>query len=242
MKDTADAILQIDQARYLESLEAPRDELLARMEAHAAEHRCPISDPEVASFLAVTVRASGARRIVEVGTNIGYGAVVMARAAGAEGRVVTLELDEELCRIARGFAAEAGLSGRIEVRQGRATDELARLEGPIDLAYVDCVKEEYPAYLELIVPKLSERGVLVADNVLWKGLVAKTAVPPNEARRTEALRTFNRVLTSHPSLRAVILPLGDGVAYAVNTPATGAPRAKARGSLLPAEEGNQSPP
>lgn len=217
MKDAADAILQTEQALYLESLEAPRDELLVRMEAHAAEHRCPISDPEVASFLAVTVRASGARRIVEVGTNIGYGAVVMARAAGAEGRVVTLELDADLCRIARGFAAEAGLSERIEVRQGRATDELAKLEGRIDLAYIDCVKEEYPAYLDLIVPKLSERGVIVADNVLWKGLVAKTAVPPNEARRTEALRTFNRVLTSHPSLRAVILPLGDGVAYAVNT-------------------------
>jgi predicted O-methyltransferase YrrM len=217
MKDASDAILHTEQAVYLEALEAPRDALLARMEAHAAEHRCPISDPEVASFLAVTVRASGAKRIVEVGTNIGYGAVVMARAAGAEGRVVTLELDEKLCQIARSFAAEAGLSDRIEVRQGRATDELARLEGPIDLAYIDCVKEEYAAYLELIVPKLSSRGVVVADNVLWKGLVAKREVPPNEARRTDALRAFNRTLTAHPSLRAVVLPLGDGVAYAVKT-------------------------
>jgi predicted O-methyltransferase YrrM len=209
--------LHTEQALYLEALEAPRDEVLARMEAHAAEHRCPISDPEVASFLAVTVRASGAKRIVEVGTNIGYGAVVMARAAGAGARVVTLELDEKLCEIARAFVAEAGLEDRIEVRQGRATDELARFEGPIDLAYIDCVKEEYVAYLELIVPKLSARGVVVADNVLWKGLVAKSEVPPNEAKRTDALRAFNRALTAHPSLRAVVLPLGDGVAYAVKT-------------------------
>jgi predicted O-methyltransferase YrrM len=215
MKDASDAILHTEQAMYLEALEAPRDALLQRMEAHAKEHRCPISDPEVASFLAVTVRASGARRIVEVGTNIGYGAVVMARAAGPEGRVVTLELDAALGATARRFAAEAGLSERIEVREGRATDELARIEGPIDLAYLDCVKEEYVAYLELIVPKLSARGVIIADNVLWKGLVAKREVPPNEVKRTEALRAFNRALMTHPSLRAVVLPLGDGVAYAV---------------------------
>jgi len=217
MKDARDAILHTEQALYLEGLEAPRDAVLARMEAYAAEHRCPISDPEVASFLAVTVRASGAERIVEIGTNIGYGAVVMARAAGLRGRVLTLELDAKLCEIARTFAAEAGLSERIEVRQGHATDELARIEGPIDLAYVDCVKEEYVAYLELVVPKLSARGVIIADNVLWKGLVAKSDVPPNEARRTEALREFNRMLTTHPSLRGVVLPLGDGVAYAVKT-------------------------
>ena len=215
MKDASDAILHPAQALYLEALEGPRDALLERMEAHAREHRCPISDPEVASFLAVTVRVSGARRIVEVGTNIGYGAVVMARAAGPEGRVITLELDEKLCETARRFAAEAGLSERIEVRQGRAIDELARIEGPIDLAYLDCVKEEYVAYLELLVPKLSARGVIVADNVLWKGLVAKHEVPPNEAKRTDALRAFNRALTTHPSLRAVVLPLGDGVGYAV---------------------------
>lgn len=215
MKDATDAILQAEQAHYLEALEPPRDALLARMEAHAREHRCPISDPEVASFLAVAVRASGAQRIVEVGTNIGYGAVVMARAAGPEGRVVTLELDLELCRTARAFVADAGLSDRVEVRQGRAIEELARIEGPIDLAYLDCVKEEYLAYLDLIVPKLSSRGVIVADNVLWKGLVAKRDVPANEARRTDALRAFNLALMAHPSLRAVVLPLGDGVAYAV---------------------------
>ncbi len=214
MKDAADAILKPEQAAYLEALEPPRDGLLARMEAFAAERRHPISDPEVASFLAVTVRATGARRIVELGTNIGYGTIVMARAGGPYCRVITVELSSELCRIAREYVQEAGLTDRVEIRQGSALAELEKIDRPIDLAYIDCVKEEYPAYLEKLIPKLAERGVIVADNVLWKGLVAQSALPDAERERTEAIRAFNAAMVGHPSLRAVVLPLGDGVAYA----------------------------
>jgi predicted O-methyltransferase YrrM len=79
------------------------------------------------------------------------------------------------------------------------------------------VKEHYPRYLELVLPKLSARGVVIADNVLWKGLVARADVPANEKVRVDALRAFNRALVSEPRLRAVVLPLGDGVGYAVRT-------------------------
>ena len=81
MKANADAILQPEQAAYLDALEPPRDELLAQMEARAAERKHPISDPEVAAFLAVTAHAIDPKFIVELGTNIGYGAIVLARAA-----------------------------------------------------------------------------------------------------------------------------------------------------------------
>jgi len=212
MKHTSDALLHSTQAAYLESLEAPRDALLAEMEALAARDRQPISDPEVASFLAVTVRATGAKRVVEVGTNIGYGAIVMAR-EGA--RVTTIEKSRELCDTARAFAKRAGLEASIDVREGAALDVLATLEGPFDLAYVDCVKEEYPRYLELLLPRLRGGGVLVADNVLWRGLVAARDVPESERARVAALREFNRRVTTSAELRGVVLPLGDGVAYAV---------------------------
>jgi predicted O-methyltransferase YrrM len=214
MKDASDAILRAEQASYLEALEPPRDALLAKLEARAAERRHPISDPEVASFLAVTARASGAQFIVELGTNIGYGAIVLARAAGPSARVLTIELSGELCEVARGFIEEAGLTDRIEVRQGAAVAELEKISRPIDLAYIDCVKEEYPRYLDLLVPRLSPRGVIVADNVLWKGLVAREAVPDVEKERAEALRKFNLALVQHSQLRGVVLPLGDGVGYA----------------------------
>ncbi len=215
MKDAADAILQAEQAAYLEGIEPARDPLLAEMEAYAKAQRQPISDPEVASFLAVTARLSAARSIVEVGTNIGYGAIVLARAAGPDARVITIENDAETASVARGFIGRAGLSSQIEVRQEDALAALAVLSGEIDLVYIDCVKEHYPAYLDLVLPKLSARGVIIADNVLWKGLVAAKDVPPHEVGRVQALRTFNHSIVSDSRLRGVILPLGDGVAYAV---------------------------
>ena len=215
MKDSPDAILGADQAAYLEGIEPARDALLAEMERDAKERRQPISDPEVASFLAVTARACGAKRIVEVGTNIGYGAIVLARAGGPDARVITIEKDPGTVKIARGYIARAGLSARIDVREGDAIEELTAVTGEIDLLYVDCVKEDYVRYLEIALPKLSARGVVVADNVLWKGLVAKSEVPSNEKVRVEALRAFNRMLVNDPRLRGVVLPLGDGVGYAV---------------------------
>jgi len=215
VKDAVDAILQAEQAAYLERLEPPRDALLAEMERHAAERNEPISDPEVASFLAVTARIQAPRLVVEVGTNIGYGAIVLARAAGPAARIITIEKNPATVAVARKFIERAGLSARIEVREGDALAEIGRVAGEIDLAYVDCVKEDYPAYFDLLVPKLSARGVLVADNVLWKGLVAESTIPENEAKRVAALRAFNEKVVGDPRLRGVVLGLGDGVAYAV---------------------------
>jgi predicted O-methyltransferase YrrM len=215
VKAAADAILHPEQATYLASLERPRDPLLARMEKLAAEKGLPISDPEVASFLAVTARARAPRLVVELGTNIGYGAIVLARAAGPQAKVITIEYSEEHCRTARGFIREAGLDSRIEVVEGKAIPELEKIKGPIDMAYVDCVKEEYVRYLELLVPRLGERGVIVADNVLWRGDVARPDAAGSDTLRARALGAFNEALVHHPELRGVILPLGDGVAYAV---------------------------
>jgi predicted O-methyltransferase YrrM len=230
MKRASDAILRTEQADYLDALHAGsaralammarvapvngRDPLLARMEARAAERGYPISDPEVACFLAIVARLARPRLVVEVGTNIGYGAIVLARAAGEAARVVTIEYSADLVAEARGYIAEAGLGERVEVRHGLAIAELERVEGPIDMLYVDCVKEEYPRYLEIAAPKLGPYGVIVADNVLWGGHVAHESPPESERKRAEALGAFNLALVSRPDLCAVVLPLGDGVAFA----------------------------
>lgn len=215
MKEAADAILRPEQAAYLEGIESPRDALLTEMESWARENRQPISDPEVAAFLDVVARSAQPKTIVEVGTNIGYGAIVLARAS-SQAKVFTIEYDPEMVRVARGYIDRAGLGGRIHVEQADALAALKAYEGPqIDLAYVDCMKEHYPLYLDLLLPKLAPRAVLVADNVLWKGLVAAGAnVPAHEKERVEALRSFNQRIVSDSRLRGVILPLGDGLAYA----------------------------
>src|SRR6185369_10268601 len=108
------------------------------------ENNEPISDPEVASFLSVTTRIAQPKRIVEVGTNIGYGAIVMARAAGPDAHVLTIELSSKMVGVARGFIAKAGLADRIEVQEADALAALAVYTGEIDLVYIDCVKEHYP--------------------------------------------------------------------------------------------------
>jgi len=217
MKDRADAILRREQAAYLDRLLPPREALLAEMEAWSAAHDVPSSDPEVGKLLSILARSRGARRILEVGTAIGYGTLCLARGA-PEARILTIDPDPERREQARGFLARAGVLERVELIDGEALQVLPRLEGPFDLVYVDALKQEYRRYLDLALPKMALGGLIVVDNVLWKGRVAE---PPEERDRdADAIRAFNGYLMIHPQLEAVVLPLGDGVGLAVKTKTT----------------------
>ena len=216
MKANIDAIIRHEHAVYLEGLLPHRDELLAEMEKYSAEHSIPSSDPEVALFLDITVRATRAARILEIGTAIGYTAVWMARAAPEGALVTTIDPDGERVVTAREFIRRAGLDHKIEIVQAEALHVLPQLAGPFDLVYIDAVKSEYSAYLELLIPRIRMGGAIIADNVLWKGQVATgKLLSPDQRESTEALAEFNRRFTTHPSLRALILPFGDGLAYGV---------------------------
>jgi caffeoyl-CoA O-methyltransferase len=216
MKSLLDAILQRDQALYLDGLLPPRDELMSEMEEYSARHGVPSSDPEVALFLDLSVRAIGARRALEIGTAIGYGAITLARAMPADGRVTTIDPGLERVRVAREFIRRAGVEHKIEIIEAKALVTLPSLRGPFDLAYIDAVKEEYPAYLEQIVPRLRPGGILIADNVLWKGQVATGRLLAADQREsTEALQEFNHLLTTHSDLKAMVLPVGDGLGYGI---------------------------
>lgn len=215
MKSAADAIIHTDQASYLSRLLPQRDPLLAEIEAYSSDHNVPSSDPEVALFLAITAQAMRAKSALEVGTAIGYGAIVLARAMGADSMVTTIDPSDERIATAQQFIQRAGMESRITIRKGKALDVIPQLEGPFDLAYLDAVKEEYPEYLEAILPRLRIGGVVLADNVLWKGQVAGKLLSPDQAESTAALREFNRILTTHPKLNSVVLPLGDGLAYGI---------------------------
>ncbi len=215
MKEGIGSILRPAQERYLERLLPPRQALLAEMEAHAAREEVPISDPEVGRLLEVLARGRGARRIVEVGTAIGYGTLCLARGA-PEARVLSIDNDPARLALARGYLERAGVMERVELVEGTALEVLPNLAPGIDLAYVDAVKTEYRRYLDLLLPNLAVGGLIVFDNLLWKGWIAE---PPDEEEddSTRALRAFNGYLMSHPQLAAVLLPLGDGVGLATKT-------------------------
>jgi caffeoyl-CoA O-methyltransferase len=217
MKHGAGILLQPEQERYLDRLLPPRDPLLREMEARAAEEDIPISDPEIGRLLGILARVTGARRIVEVGTAIGYGALCLARGA-PEARVLTIDTDPERLAAARGYLERAGVADRVELIEGPALEVLARLQPPFDLAYVDAVKKEYRRYLDLLVPLVRVGGVIALDNLLWKGRVADP--PDDDDPDADALRAFNGYLMMHPQLQSVVLPFGDGLGLATKVKPT----------------------
>jgi predicted O-methyltransferase YrrM len=206
-------ILRRGQESYLERLLPPRDALLAEMEEHARRDGIPIADPEVGRLLEVLARASRARRIVEIGTAIGYGALRLARGA-PEAQVVTIDRDPAMLAAARGYLERGGVLDRVELVEGEALDAIARLAPPFDLAWVDAAKADYRRYLDRLLPLVTVGGLLVFDNVLWQGRVAEPADDGEKAAAADHLRAFNGYLMIHPQLAASVLPLGDGVALA----------------------------
>lgn len=211
MKARLDAILQREQAEYLDRLMPQGDRLLTEMEAYAAKHNVPIADREVATFIEITARASGAKRALEIGMAIGYSVVHLARGMGEGSLVVTIEPNDEMIKAATQYVERAGMSDRLRIERGKALDVMPRLNETFDLLFIDAVKEEYQQYLDLGLSKLKSGGVVIVDNLLWGGKVAGEDAESS----TVALRDFNQYFINHPELRSVVLPVGDGLGYAV---------------------------
>lgn len=197
---------------YLESLAPEADDLLEEMEAHAREDGIPIAAREVAHLQAMLARATGAERAIEFGTAIGYSTIQVAR-TGCE--VVTLELDPERIAAAEEYVERAGVEDRVTIVEGPALETLPEAEGPFDVAFLDAVKTEYEDYLDGVLPKLADGGVVVADNLLWQGQVPTEPIDESMRESTEAIRAFNERFTSHPDLDAVVIALGDGTGIGV---------------------------
>lgn len=211
MKAKIDAILQREQAEYLDQLHPQSDQLLTQMEAYAAEHKVPIADREVAAFIEITARAMGAKRALEIGMAIGYSVIHLLRGMGGDSLVVTIEPNDEMIKAALDYAELEGVSNQVRIERGKALDILPRLNETFDLLFIDAVKEEYKQYLNLGLRRLRSGGVVIVDNLLWGGRVAGD----NTESSTVALREFNQYFINHPQLRAVVLSIGDGLGYAV---------------------------
>jgi len=211
MKERVDAILRRNQAEYLDSLLPDRDALLEHMEKFAEEHGHPIADPEVAQLMRALVKIKEPRRVLEVGTNIGYSVIVIGRECDPDVVVETIEIDHNTLTTARRFVAEAALPCRVVFHEGAALDVLPRLTGPFDFVFIDCVKTEYGDYVDALLPKLERGAVIVCDNLLWKGRVAAG----EHDAATDALRAFNRKIATDPRLITNVLGVGDGTGISV---------------------------
>ena len=169
--------------------------------------------PEQGQFLALLVKLTGARRLLEVGTFTGYSALCMAAALPEDGSLICCDLPGDYNDTAHRYWQEAGLAGRIDLRLAPALETLAELErqgqaGQFDLIFIDADKANYPSYLEHALRLLRVGGLAVFDNTLWSGRVLEEQ---SESEDTRAIQALNRALKDDLRVDLSLLPIGDGL-------------------------------
>lgn len=194
--------------RYLLEILPKRDPVLAEMERYARRHRVPIIGPAVGRLLYLLAQISGARRIFEMGSAIGYSTIWLARAAGSDAEIYYTDGDQNNAQRARGYFQRAGVQDRIRVLVGDAIDLIDTVASEFDLIFIDVNKHQYPEALRKALPRLRSGALLITDNVLWSGRVTQRA----KDAQTRGVQQFNRAIYSSQELYPVIIPLRDGVA------------------------------
>jgi caffeoyl-CoA O-methyltransferase len=195
---------------YAESHTTPDGELFERL---AAETREKTDIPQMmvgrleGQFLAFLVRATAARRVLELGTFTGYSSISMARALPDGGRIVTCDVNEETTAIARRYAEEAGVIDRIDYRLGPAIETIGKLDGQFDLVFIDADKGGYVDYYEAALPRLADEGLILADNTLASGQVLED----DPGQMGAAIKRFNDHVAADERVESVMLTIRDGV-------------------------------
>jgi predicted O-methyltransferase YrrM len=207
---------------YLQTLVAERTALLQEMEALARREYIPILDLEATSFLQVLLRLVRPKRILEIGTAIGYSSILMAETV-KDAQIVTIERDEERSREARKWIERSGYEKRIQLEVGDALEILQTYQendksqqSTFDFIFLDAAKGQYMKFFDLLLPLLSAQGVLLSDNVLFQGYVYQEGKIKHKLRTmVNRLREYNTHIAFHPKLDTTFIPLGDGMALSI---------------------------
>lgn len=220
-------IVDPDLERYLYSLIPARDEVLAEMEARAEKEKIPIVGPLVGRLFTMLTLAAGTRRVMELGSAIGYSTIWWARAVGPGGKVIYTDGDEKKAAEARAYCERAGVADRVEFLVGDAVESMTKkTTGEFDAVFCDIDKHGYPGALTASLPRLREGGLWVCDNTLWSGRVLDADPEARGDRSTAGVQRVNRDAYASPDLYPVVLPLRDGVTVAVKRCVPGTPTRK----------------
>jgi predicted O-methyltransferase YrrM len=205
--DIADPRLE----EYAAAHTTPPEPLLAEL---ADETRATLELPQMLTgtiegrFLELLVHGLQARRVLELGTFSGYGSLSMAAGLPADGHIDTCEISEQHAEVARRYIERAGYADRITVHVGPALESIRSLEGDFDFVFIDADKENYVAYYEEVLPRLSPAGLIAADNTLWSGRVLDES---DQEASTQAIRAFNDHVAADSRVTSVMLTVRDGV-------------------------------
>ncbi|MBB5354625.1 putative O-methyltransferase YrrM [Anoxybacillus mongoliensis] len=201
--------------QYMESLLPKKEEAIVAMEQYARDHGIPIMDALGIETMLHILKLVQPKRILEIGTAIGYSAIRMAKAL-PNAKIVTIERDEERYKQALGYVSQTNTNGQMTLLFGDALDmsDEVKKYAPFDVLFIDAAKGQYRRFFELYEPLLSEQGIIITDNVLFKGLVATNeSIEQKRIRQlVKKIQAYNEWLMTHPHYETIIIPIGDGMA------------------------------
>lgn len=205
---------------YLRKNAVHSDDFLHTLEEYAKDHSVPIIEPESAKLLRVLCSMNKPKKVLEVGCAIGYSSILMAKVLPEDSKITTIEYDNEMVQIARKNVTKAGLCERVNVIEADAKDYLPYIDDDetFDMVFLDGPKAHYIYMLDDCIRLLKKGGILISDNVLYKGMTADDEhVIRRKITIVNRLRDYIDTLMKHPQLESVLLPLGDGVTISVKT-------------------------
>ncbi|WP_243370201.1 O-methyltransferase [Geotalea sp. SG265] len=194
---------------YISSLRAKEDPALMAMEEKAQAMKFPIIDRQVGQFLHLITLLKRPKLVVELGSGFGYSALWIARALEPGARIVLTDYAEKNMDHAREIFSTEGLACTAEFRTGNSL-ELGQDYDNIDLLFIDMDKYLYPQALEIMLPRLTADGLVVADNALWRGRVVEN----DGSKDSEPIRRFNELMCGNKEYFATVVPVGDGLLLA----------------------------
>lgn len=202
---------------YIHSLERSNGEVCDEIEEFAHQTNVPIIRKEMESFLRVLIEIKKPKRILELGTAIGYSAILMANSMPEDCRITTIENYDKRIPIAKDNFKRAGVEEKVELLEGDALEILQKLEEPYDFVFMDAAKAQYPVYLKEIMRLLPVGGILIADNVLQDGELVESRYAVERRNRTihSRMREYLYEVKNMKELETTIIPIGDGITLSV---------------------------
>lgn len=198
---------------YIRGLIPEREGTLKEIEDFARENGVPIVQKETGVFLEFMTSMKKPKRILELGTAIGFSSILMYQASGTQPEIVTIERDEKMIELANLNLKKFGLDHKIKIEEGDCLEILEKLNEPFDLIFMDAGKGHYNHFLPHCLRLLNKDGIIVADNVLFRGMVAsQELVKRRKITIVKRMRTYLELVTQDKELITSVIPMGDGIA------------------------------
>jgi len=199
--------------QYIRDLIPNHTGVLMELEDYAHNHAVPIIQKEVANFLELMIKINKPKKILELGTAIGYSAILMNLSSEGESDITTIERDSNMISLASDNIEKYGLQDKIHILQGDCLEVLEELEGEFDMIFMDAGKGHYNHFLPQCLRLLKKDGIIIADNVLFRGMVAsKDLVVRRKITIVKRMRSYLEMVSKDKDLITSIIPMGDGIA------------------------------